>query len=237
MGDPILAAGTWPTNAALILDCHRLGYLTDESAVLDPTYGKGNWWTLWRPAQLVAHDLKLDGSDFRHLPYPDGAFQQIAYDPPYVAKGGRETSGIKTMDEAYGQDTCPATPALLQDLINDGLAEMFRLCGLGGRVLVKCQSYVSSGSLWPGAYLTLEHALSLGKTEEVPYQFKVLDILQHVGDPGPQPERTRKDGAPVVQQHARNNYSTMYALRKARWKAPATPKPMPDHPLLNGRQG
>src|SRR5579862_4447487 len=98
MSSPVLAAYHWQTNGHLIADCHRLGYLLDDDHVLDPTYGRGAWWKVWRPEKLTAHTRAVDGSDFRHLPYPDGAFDTIAYDPPYVAKGGRSTSGIKAMD-------------------------------------------------------------------------------------------------------------------------------------------
>ena len=70
--EPILAATPWTSNAHLIADCHELGYL--DGHVLDPTFGKGNWWTVWRPEKLTAHDLdpeRGDGVDYRDLPEPD----------------------------------------------------------------------------------------------------------------------------------------------------------------------
>jgi tRNA G10 N-methylase Trm11 len=161
----------------------------------------GTWWKVWRPKKLTTHNRSEDGSDFRHLPYPDGHFDAIAYDPPYVAKGGRETSGIKSMDRRYGQEDCPATPALLQRLIEDGLTEMHRLVKPKGIVLVKCKNYVSSGKLWLGVHRTTEHAFWLG--------FSVEDMFQHIGEPGPQPPGRR-------QVHARQNYSTLLVLRKGK---------------------
>ena len=47
--DIVYACTAWPTNAAMIADVHRLGYLKDEDHILDPTYGRGRWWRVWRP--------------------------------------------------------------------------------------------------------------------------------------------------------------------------------------------
>lgn len=219
--NPVLAAHRWPDNSYLIEDCFKLGYLRYDLHTLDATYGRGVWWKRARPIDLICHDLVLDGTDFRHLPHHDGEFDQIAYDPPYMAAGGRETTKIVEMFERFGMTGAPRTPALLQDLINDGLTEMHRLVRApklnrngrvyrrGGIVLVKCMSYVSSGSLWLGVHYTTQHALDLG--------FEVVDVLQHIGDPRPQPKRPkRKDGRHVVQQHSRNNYSTLLVLRRIR---------------------
>lgn len=49
-----MAAGTWANNAELIRDAVvPLGYLRDEWRTLDPIYGLGRFWTLWRPRSLV----------------------------------------------------------------------------------------------------------------------------------------------------------------------------------------
>lgn len=205
----VQAATAWRTNAEMIVACRDLGYLHPSDLVLDPTYERGTWWKAWRPPALVALNRDEDGTDFRDLSmFSEGSFGAIAYDPPYCAKGGRRTSGIVEMDERYGQEDAPATPALLQALINDGLTEMARLIRPKGHILVKCMNYVSSGKLWPGIHLTTAHGMSLG--------LELHDQLIHVGKAGPQPARTRKDGAPVRQHHARNNYSTLLVFRAHR---------------------
>lgn len=196
----VLAADRWATNADLIADCFKLGHLKDE-LTLDPTYGKGNWWKTWRPTDLVKHDAILDGSDFRNLPYSDETFPQIAYDPPYVSVGGRASSGVQGMYAAYGLLGAPNSPRELQEVINDGLMEMFRLAEPGGRILVKCQDYVSSGKLWLGTYLTLDWALALG--------LECIDRMEHIGNPRPQPARSR-------QIHARRNLSTLFVFKKGK---------------------
>lgn len=213
----ILAADHWNTNGDLIAAVHELGYLRVIDWVLDPTYEKGTWWKQWHPPVLTTHHRAVDGTDFRSLPHPDATFDAIAYDPPYVCPGGRSTSTINPMFDRYGMNEGGAadpdfrTPAELQQIINDGLTEMYRLVkpsqrkslhpsGPNGVVLVKCKSYVWSGQFWPGVHYTTTHALELG--------FVLEDIFQHIGTPGPQSQTTQK--------HARNNYSTLLVLRKLR---------------------
>lgn len=215
-GGPVLAAASYRTNAELIVAVHRLGYLRDDDHVLDPTFGEGVWWKAWRPERLTTHHRRTDGSDFRALPYPDAAFDAVAFDPPYVCPGGRKTSTVPDLHDRYGMNEGGAadpdfrTPAELQALINAGLTEMVRLVKPprskheGGIVLVKCQNYIWSGELWEGAELTREHALSLGCS--------VVDRLEMLVRPGPQPT-TNPDGSPRRQVHARRNLSTLFVFR------------------------
>lgn len=212
----VLAATAWRSNAELIADVHRLGYLLPTDHVLDPTYERGTWWKAWRPERLTTHHRAVDGSDFRCLPYPDASFDAIAYDPPYVCPGGRKTSTVQAMHERYGMaegghdDPMFRTPAELQAIIDAGLTEMVRLVRpprsktAGGIVLVKCQNYIWSGHLWEGAERTRAHAVALGCT--------VVDRLEMLGTPGPQPTVNR-DGSPRRQVHARRNLSTLFVFR------------------------
>lgn len=205
---PVLAASRWRSNAELIADCARLGYLRREWLTLDPTYGRGVWWKQWRPDQLVTCtdrapvEVEADRNrvDFRALPFDDAVFDAVAYDPPYVSVGGRRTTGIADMHDRFGLTHAPTSPAGVQQLINDGLAEMHRVVKPRGIVLVKCQDYISSGRLWLGTHHTLTHAIALG--------FDVIDRLEHVTHPRPQPAGRR-------QVHARRNLSTLFVLQKA----------------------
>jgi DNA modification methylase len=200
-----MAATHWTSNAQLIEDVARLGYLTVDDLVLDPTYGKGIWWKNWRPTNLVTRsNLSEPSFDFRSTDYDDNTFDAITYDPPYVSVGGRKTSGIVGMYDGYGLIDAPTSPSELQQLINDGLTEMLRIVKPGGIILTKCQDYVSSGKLWIGTHHTVTHALNIG--------CELVDRLEHVTNPRPQPSGRR-------QVHARRNLSTMLVFRAPTRKA------------------
>lgn len=193
----IRAFHAWKNNAELIHDVHRLGYIREDDTVLDVTYGKGKWWTEFKPKKLLKHDLyKLDGVDFRDLPEEDNSVDVVAFDPAYVSTGGRATTTIPEMYDAYGMVEAASTPLGVQSDINSGLEEANRVSRR--IVLVKCQNYISSGKLFLGAIHTVNHALSLG--------MEVVDIFTMVTSPRPQPKGRR-------QVHARNNGSILYVLR------------------------
>lgn len=213
-GRLILAATAWRTNAELIRDVAALGYLDKEVVTLDPTYGRGKWWSLWRPFTLIAHDLyTLDGVDFRQLPEEDGSVGQVAYDPAYVCPGGRATSTLPDFNDRFGLSMTPRTPAALQEMNDAGLKECLRVVAPGGVVLVKAQDYVWSGRLQLGTHWTLSHALAVG--------FTVVDRLEHIGHARAQPGGRTREGpngerVPTRQQHARRNLSTLFVLRAPR---------------------
>lgn len=201
----VMAATAWKNNAELIADCAKLGYLHKDWFTFDPTYGRGLWWKTWQPNVLhTSDDFRAVWGvfDFRCVPAIDGIFDAITFDPPYIAQGGRRTVGAGADDfvDRFGLDDCPATPALLQELINDGLTEMVRLLKPGGFLLCKNKDYISSGHLWPGTHHTPNHALGLS--------LEYVDRLEHIGRTGPQ-SQTR-------QVHARRNLSTLFVFRKAR---------------------
>jgi hypothetical protein len=196
---PVLAATRWQSNADMILDLVRIGYIRPDDAVLDPTFGRGKWWSKYTPANFTFSDLKT-GVDFRDLPHANGTFDVVTYDPPYVRVGGRDTTGMADHHDRYGLTDAPRTPALLQQLIDDGMTEMFRVTKPGGLVIAKCQDY-QSGPFHAGTFYTTAHALALG--------FRFIDRFEHLGNVRPQPP-----GRP--QRTARRNYSTCLIFRKPR---------------------
>ncbi|MEM9467774.1 MAG: hypothetical protein AAGA90_20545 [Actinomycetota bacterium] len=204
MTAPVLAAGRigangrreWRNNAEMIADVAELYIDLEHDQVLDPTFGKGNWWTEVRPRHLTASDLlKGDGDtvprhDFTDLPHRDGSFAVVAFDPPYVSMGGRETSTADHTDDRFGMDTAPDSPDGVRDLIRAGIVEAERVLrrpspGIrAGRLLVKCQDYVSSGHLQPGTHWAITDALATGG-------FRYVDRFEFVGPPPRQPSTTK----------------------------------------------
>lgn len=225
----VLAVNNWKDNSELMLELVELGYLRKRWATLDPTYGEGTWWKLWRPRGLVTHDIELDGIDFRKLPEDDAMFDVVAYDPPYVSTGGRRTSTMDEFNGRYGLKDAPRTPALLQEMINDGLVEMHRVLKPGGILLVKCCDYVSSGRVWWGTDFTNEQAITLG--------FRKLDRFDMWSKSGGAQPKDRTKKCPSCkdwktptgcnmckatgrvkseQQHARRNVSTLFVYKRDR---------------------
>ena len=143
----ILTATAWPTNAELIEDVARLGYLSGQ--ILDCTYGYGTFWKNWRPAEdrFVACDIDEAKSplgvsiNFCKLPFNSERFDSVVFDPPYKMNGTSRPED-RAADERYGVHI----PARWQDrmqLICDGLIECMRVSRR--YVLAKCMDQVVSG--------------------------------------------------------------------------------------------
>lgn len=198
---PVLAATAWPTNGHLIEAAAQLGYLRRSDVVVDATYGRGVYWRRWQPDTLIAHDLKLDGVDFRKLPEADRSVDVVVLDGPFKLNGTDAGDG-----ERYGVDI-PASWQGRHALICEGITEAARVLRLRGKLLVKCQNQVCSGKVRWQTRIFAEHAESLG--------FELVDelLLLRRGKGRTQPKRTRKDGKPSVQQHAHRNYSSLLVLR------------------------
>jgi hypothetical protein len=211
----------WKNNAEMIADAFSLYVDLDKDRVLDPTYGAGNFYTVARPKKLIARDIRIDGFDVRHMSVPEikdgkqlfgrrvykaGSFNAVVLDFPFVSKGGRDTSTIPGMDEAYGMYDAPRTPRQVQDLIEAGMSASHPLLVDGGYLFVKTMNYVSSGKSFDSIRFTKEHAEKL----EMEY---VDEFIYSNGIPGPQPE-TNVNGTARVQVHARFNFSALLVFRK-----------------------
>lgn len=189
----IMAASAWPTNAHLIEAVHQLGYINDEDAVLDPTYGLGKWWSRWKPANLVAHDLyTLDGVDFTNLPHGVREFDVVAFDPPYKLNG----TGSQP-DERYGVHRYAAWQER-HALIRAGMTECVRVLKPKGRLLVRCQDQVCGGKVRWQTIEFANHGHSLG--------LDLVDTLYRLG--------SRAQPAGRTQQHARRNMSALLVFEK-----------------------
>lgn len=198
--DPVVAITAWPSNAELIADCARLGYLRPEWRTLDPTYGYGTFWNIWRPDELIASDLDPAKSptgesvDATALPHADRSMPAVVLDGPYKLNGNpSDTDGA---DERYGVNRYTDwrdRMTLLRDMLTEGA----RVLG-DGYLLFKCQDQVCSGKVrWQTVEFT-NHAASLG--------LGLVDRLDRLGY-RPQPKGRR-------QVHARRNASTLLVFKR-----------------------
>lgn len=198
----ILAAFPWPNNSSLLADVAQL-YISSDDIVFDTTPGKGNWWKEYRPVHLLDPSdfdfWKESSFDFCDMhPLADNFADVVAFDPPYVSIGGRQTTTIEDMHRAFGMDTTPKNPAGLQLIIDAGLFECRRITAPQGLILVKCMDYISSGKYWPGTFKTLRYAFSI--------DLELIDRFEMIRTSAPQSQ--------TAQVHARRNHSTLFVLRK-----------------------
>jgi hypothetical protein len=190
----------WPTNAHMIADVTRLGYL--DGTVLDATFGEGNFWTIVQPHKLVTNDLYKPADhayDYRELAVKMGhdLFDSVVFDPDYKMTG---TPSTPSMDYAYGTDR----PMRYQDRLEGivlGARQCFTLCRR--YTLVKCMDQVVSGNVVWQTDLVTEALKGLGGHK--------VDSFNILTTPRPQPEGRR-------QVHSRRNYSTLLVFEKKKPK-------------------
>jgi len=187
------------TNGPLIAAAATL-WIQPDDLVVDATYGRGNFWTRYRPERLVTHDIALDGVDLRHLPEADQTVDVVVLDPPYIAQGGRDTSTVPEFLDRYGLDDGPKTPAAIEALVAAGISEAGRVLKPGGRLMVKCMDYISGGKFIGGRHHVVTTALASG--------FDQVDEFIHVSGLGPQPPGRR-------QVHSRRAHSFLCVFRLA----------------------
>lgn len=115
---------------------------TDAVSVLDATYGNGEFWR-GSTRRVTGLDLSPTRArdvcaDFTALPFADGAFDVVVFDPPYIADPSRR--GTSQMAGRFG--SYPSIPAM-QAAVEAGCREAWRVGRLG--VLVKVQDQIRSG--------------------------------------------------------------------------------------------
>lgn len=192
MSKPILAIDRWLTNAELVEDAWRLGYLRHDWLTLDPTYGQGVMWKQFRPDSLVAHDIEMDGVDFTALPYGPRYFDAVVFDPPYKLNGTPSAP-----DKRYGVGK-KSSWQNRHALIRAGIEECARVCDK--MLLIKCQDQVCAGKVRWQSREFADHAEAQG--------FELIDKFERLG------YRAQPDGRRQV--HARRNSSQLLVLRRAR---------------------
>lgn len=200
----VLAAKQWRTNSELMVDVSKLGYLgNDDSLVIDVTYGRGNFWTSYRPSGLVkcdlrqtSRDLDFAGVDFRDLPFQDNSADVVVMDPPYRLSGAPDREDF---DDRYGLQEKMSWRERIKT-IHDGITECARIVKPGGYLLLKCQAQVASGAVrWQDIDFVLQ-GKACGMT--------LVDRFDMIPTgPRPQPKGRR-------QVHAHGRPSTLLIMQK-----------------------
>lgn len=201
----IMACQAWTSNAEMMADAAKLGYI--HGRILDPTYGLGVFWRRVDRERLVAADIDpVKGAcaglrcDYRALPFPDGTFDTVVFDPPYVAPGGRKTTSVPEFWERYGMADTPSNPRGLYEYNNEGFYEAERVASSGAHILYKSQDYIWGGKLNAVTHWIITEAETL-------LDLEYIDRLELLTSPRPQPKGRR-------QLHARRNLSTLLVFRK-----------------------
>lgn len=191
----------WSTNAALIADVARLGYL--DGRVWDSTYGRGAWWQRWCPADLVASDLDVALSpvgcsvDVRNPPAWLGTFDCICFDPPYKLNGRPDAA--YEWDLRYGIHSVAKVPERLA-LIGAGIEALSGRLNPGGHLLVKVQDQVNSNRQFWLTDLATEAASAAGLVK--------VDRFDLIGRALRQPMVGRK------QKHSHGRGSTLLVFQR-----------------------
>lgn len=202
-----MAFGEWRNNAELIADVARLGYLRDDDHTLDPTFGLGRFWSIWKPKGLIASDLLAERSehsghsvDARDMPWPDDVFDAVVLDPPYKLNGTTTGEGVSGSDDDYGVGGDNVRWQDRNKLCLEMIDEATRVLKPKGVLLVKCMAQVVSGKVcWQDQVFT-RRAENLGH--------RLVDRFDMVSY-RPQPTKRR-------QVHARRNHSTLLVFRLER---------------------
>lgn len=191
----IRAAHKWPSNAEMIADVAKLGYI--NGLVLDPTYGEGVFWKVFRPEGLIWTDIKEDNAwhkqDFTDMPWGDEWFDTVVFDPPYKLNGTPSEPDVR-----YGV----GEPERWQDrvtLCHEGGRECIRVLKGGGHLLWKTMDQVCSGKVRWLTWAAMDIASHRG--------CELVDRFDLLHEPRKQPGGRR-------QVHAARCYSTLLVFRK-----------------------
>jgi hypothetical protein len=189
------------SNGVLMAQAARLGYL--DGPVLDLTYGRGSWWTRWRPSELMIFD-----GDFTDTGIEDQAAPIICFDPPYISTGTKAKSTIPDFYDRYGIGELCGWQAV-RKLMECGLGECARILAPGGWLLFKCMNYVESGRrVWNAYHFAHYGQAVLG--------LRLADEMVHLTGAGAQPQ-SNLDGSPREQKHTRQVHSNLLVFTKSRY--------------------
>lgn len=175
-------------------------YAKDGFKIADVTYGNGNFWKKVDISKYSFYpsDIKINGVDFRNLPYEDSFFDIVVLDPPYMH--GSSTPIISNLDVTYKNNNRDGWGAkYVYSLYEEGISECYRTLKSNGLLFIKCQDQIESGKNNFDHIVIYNMAISVGMIAED------LFILTRTGQP-----MMRHS----YQLHARKNHSYLWVFRK-----------------------
>lgn len=184
-----------------------------EPHILDCTHRRGAMWQ-GLPYRPYRTDLDPTGelleacsidkrADFRCLPFPEGTWQVVVFDPPHSTENGRSgLLGSGSWADRYGTDGHELTGANICALFPPFLAEAWRILEPDGLVVAKIADLVHRNRFqWQsGAFINAGQALG----------FRLEEIAYRLHPPGPRDPKWR------TTRHLRNAHCPWVVLRKPR---------------------
>lgn len=184
------------------------------SKIADVTWGQG---VFWRNVPDGAYDVRgtdlKTGVDCRKLPYKDGSFDCIVFDPPYMEGffrrekshlGGSGTHSAFRRAYSNGAETPEGGPkwhAAVVNLYVEGGREAARVLRGNGILIVKCQDEVSANRQW------LTHVEIINEYSKMGFYARDLFVVVRPNQPGV--------SRLIKQVHARKNHSYFLVFQKA----------------------
>jgi hypothetical protein len=182
-------------------------YVPDGSKVADVTYGNGVFWKQVETEKYDFHpsDLK-SGVNCLKLPYGDGIFDAVVFDPPYMhTPGGTAHNGHQNFEQYYNNNGINHTTKKYHEAVLDlyfrAADEAARILRGDGIYIVKCQDEVCANQQ------RLTHVEIINELELKNFVVEDLFVVLRRNKPGV--------SRMLKQVHARKNHSYFLVFRKA----------------------
>jgi SAM-dependent methyltransferase len=134
------------TDAALLVRMLDFYPRTPPERILDATMNRGRFW-VGSPRKVIGIDIDARfrphvAADNRRMPFHDGSFDVVVYDPPHVPNQGRDRS--KDFNSRFGLvlKSCADNGYNLTHLYSPFVREAFRVLRPEGVLFCKIADYV-----------------------------------------------------------------------------------------------
>lgn len=182
-------------------------YVPEGSKIADVTYGRGVFWKQIDTSKYELHpsDLK-NGVDCLKLPYGDGMFDVVVFDPPYMhTPGGTAHNGHQNYEEYYSNNGTNHSSKKYHEAVLDlyylAANEARRILRGDGIYILKCQDEVCANQQ------RLTHVELINELEKKGFVVEDLFVVLRRNKPGV--------SRMLRQVHARKNHSYFLVFRKA----------------------